>query len=239
MWLSQVTKSADLSLADSLKVFIDRPSLTWLEQQFAFKNLLNRLPFKAEFHVQKQPKTLMDGFKWKYIDFDYTQRVCLYLDIDVMPCKSLKTPCLQMKDGAIIVHPEGGLRNADYGADFTAEELGRMSKELMGFSAGKFAVTDRKIRSALCKATLDCISKKPDAKYYCVDQPFFNRAVYLLGSVVPLVPTVLRTPVVSTNLANYTREQTYLVDLCGEPGDGDLHVSKMINIVSLFNAGVM
>jgi hypothetical protein len=70
-----------------------------------------------------------------------------------------------------------------------------------------------------------------DAGYYTIDQPFYNRAVYMMPRDSRL------TKYVSYNGHGYSKEDTVLLNCGGEPGRDEIHYDKIQEIICLLNVG--
>jgi hypothetical protein len=70
-----------------------------------------------------------------------------------------------------------------------------------------------------------------DAGYYTIDQPFYNRAVYMMPRDSRL------TKYVSYNGHGYSKEDTVLLNCGGEPGRDRIHYDKIQEIICLLNVG--
>jgi hypothetical protein len=70
-----------------------------------------------------------------------------------------------------------------------------------------------------------------DAGYYTIDQPFYNRAVYMMPRDSRI------TKYVSYNGHNYSKDDTVLLNCGGEPGRDKIHCDKIQEVLCLINVG--
>jgi hypothetical protein len=226
IWLSQIIKAGGLDKDDILHMYIDKITLTYLFSNSIFGSLLKKAAFATMILGIPPPKTHLEGMMWKYNISDYTQTIYMYLDIDILVIKPLKELIELVVPNSICVCIEGYMSNSDYGADIPSE----IEEGMNGFSAGKFMVYGKDLR--------DCFFKKIqafcnyDKIYYTVDQPFFNRAILDMENIDV---DVLVEPYVSFEY----NKKTVLLDCAGEPGNGNVHYTKILDVLCLLNCDAL
>ena len=136
----------------------------------------------------------------------------------------------KMTANTLYVCGEGNLRDVYYSEGFSVLE------DLVGFSAGKFAIYGKALLEAFFKRVHEYCEYS--TKYITVEQPYFNRAVYeITGSQT--VDTKLLTYHVCFNGSSYydTDAITIFYDLAGNAGNGITHLKKIMDILCLFSCG--
>jgi hypothetical protein len=72
-------------------------------------------------------------------------------------------------------------------------------------------------------------------KYYTIEQPFFNKAIYSLPETISIYTNYIVSPKISNNCRDFNEKSTILVDFQGQPGDGIFHLDKMIDFFAFAN----
>jgi hypothetical protein len=239
LWLSHSIHANVLSEQDSLKLFIDSVTYTYLTTNTQFSLLLSKLPCTPAMFLFESPTTLLEGCSWKYlIDVDsYKQAIVMYCDIDIYLCKPLGLFCKSLESNTLYVHPEGPIHDPNYGAHFTKEELEKIPANSVGFSAGKFILTGKEVAKTFLHSVRWFLSKSLTTTYYCLEQPIFNYAIYRNPTIHVNISTL--TPVISVNFKGYTKDNTVFLDCMGEPGNGSLHLEKFLQAMCLFHIGIL
>jgi hypothetical protein len=236
IWLSEVVRSAGLGPLDKLQIFADSDTHDYLTSQTPFFSVIGKLPCQVHIQLLPTPKSVLEGMMWKYLSVDYTQDVYFYCDIDCLIVKPIHVLIDKIPKGALWIQPEGPLRQHDWGAAFSEEELRMLPQEALGFSAGKFILHGKGQQQLLFAAIQDMCKKHTGETYYTVEQPFFNKAVLTTNHGFSIdLGTLYHT--VSFNGRNYN-PQTVFLDMAGEPGNADVHLEKMIYILCLRYTGV-
>ena len=231
LWLSQLIKTGGLGKNDKLIMYIDKRTVNYLFNDSIFGSVLGKAPFQTQVLGIPPPKTHLEGMMWKYNICDYTQDIYIYLDIDILVMKSLHELVGNTIPNKIYVCIEGYMSNSDYGADMSSEDL---DEGMNGFSAGKFMVYGKELRDKLFKTIQGfCNYNK---SYYTIEQPFFNRAILCTENIDV---DVLVEPAVSLNNVGYNKDFTVLLDCAGEPGNGDYHHSKILDVFCLLNCDAL
>jgi hypothetical protein len=235
MWLSTLSTHAELDEHDMLSLKVDEPTFNYLNTHTVFVSLFKKSNFKKKVIVCPIPTNLYEGMLMKYLNVNYTQDVYMYCDIDVLIAKPLTSFINNFKLNTLYLQPEGPLSNSNYGAAFSKEELASFSKTAHGFSAGKYFIYGKEIYAnfikSICKLLLD-----NSTIYYTLDQPFFNKAAYVLDKKYNIDIHLLNSSTISVNLGKYSKDTTIFIDSMGIPGDEEFHFDKVLNVYIMIQA---
>jgi hypothetical protein len=136
----------------------------------------------------------------------------------------------------LYLHPEGLLSNSDYGAAFTKEELAFLSESDHGFSSGKYFIYGKELYANFIKSICKLFLTNSTI-YYTLDQPYFNKAVYVLDKKYNINIHLLNPSTVSINLEKYSKDTTIFIDSAGIPGDEECHFDKVFNLYIMIQSG--
>jgi hypothetical protein len=240
IWLSELAKSANLQSGDMIHIDVDEETLKHLQINGVFTNLLSCIRAKTEIRILPKPKTVLEGMMWRYRLFDYDQDVFFYCDIDCLLVNPIHNLIDTLDTNTIYLHKEGNLHSHEWGAAFSAEELQKIPSYCMGFSSGKFIISDKSIYHGLLTTIYNLYISQTDVDFYTLDQPFFNKAIYqLTDSTVRFNTNILEIPIVATNYRGYSKEKTVLLDFMGEPGNGIVHLEKLVNHLCMCYVGIL
>ena len=236
MWLSTALNYGGLGAADVLHLKIDSDTFEYLKTQLAFCGLINRKICQIKIVLYPPPATIQEGMAMRYTKVDYTQDVYMYCDIDILIVKPLLPLYESLPINMISVHAEGKLSDDNYGAAFTAEEKSNLPSTLPGFSSGKFIIHGKELYSQFVEMMMIQYGLTK-ATYYTIDQPLFNKTVYLLVKD-PNYFKIIPPTFISSNGHQFTTE-CILLDAMGMPGDEDMHFDKIINFFILLQSGAL
>jgi hypothetical protein len=231
IWLSQFIKISGLGKDDILHMYIDKKTSEYLFTDSIFGFLLRMAKFQTQIMGIPPPKTHLEGMMWKYNLSDYTQDIYMYCDIDILITKSLHRLVSSVKPNTIYVCIEGYMTDPDYGADISPEVI---QEGMKGFSAGKFIVSGRDLRDNLFINVKELCNYEKN--YYTIEQPFFNRAIMGMTNIDM---DLLNSPLISINGESYNKDSTILIDCAGEPGNGEFHYSKILDVFCLLNCDAL
>ncbi len=234
LWLSQLIKSADLGQQDTLEIICDQPTIQYM-QKTPFPQLMGVLSCKKNFYQLPQPRTLLEGCMWKYMPFEYSEDIFFYCDIDILIIKPLVLLFKDMSQNTLFAHIEGTLVNPNYNSDFPK---GSFSPEENGYSAGKFIITGKELRNRFFTYIQTLHRQNPDAPYFCLEQPFYNRAIYDLKGTYALNMSLFNDETVCKNNSGYSKQKCILFDCNGIPGDDVRHLRKISYAISLLYCGI-
>jgi len=233
MWLSLCWKNSGLTGRDLLYIKIDSETYEYLKKDLVFVGLQKAAPCPVQIEICPPPANLQEGMMMKYMPIHYAQDVYMYCDIDILIVKPLTSLTGAMKPNTIYVHPEGPLTDPNYGAAFTEEELGELTKTNpfpLGYSAGKYSIYGKGLYRDLMASVTRLFDENPKL-HYTIDQPFFNKAVHMGPYTVN--EAMFNRATISQNYHFYSRDTTVLLDAMGIPGDGDFHFEKLIRFYIL------
>jgi hypothetical protein len=223
-WLSKLVQNGELTKDDFLLISIDERTIEYIKTTpKCLTYLLSELKCPYAFKIFPAPETLLDGMKLRYTIINFKQDAYLYLDIDVLVMKPLRSIVDQTAPAKLYVCTEGTLRDPNYGADMS-------STDDPGYTSAVFMVTAPWVMEVLCRRVKDLYE---DKGYYTLDQPFFNKAVYMMRH-----DNTLLTRLHSFNGHGYSKGDTVLLNCAGEPGKGDVHYEKIQEVCCLINVGM-
>lgn len=223
-WLSKLIQNGGLGRDDFLLISIDERTIEYLKTTpKCLAYLFSQLKCPYAFKIFPAPKTILDGMKIRYTPHDFTQDAYMYLDIDVLVMKPLKGILDNVHPEKLYVCTEGTLRDENYGADMS-------STDDPGYTSAIFLVTGNHTQKVLFRRVDELYM---DKGYYTLDQPFFNRVVYMM----PRDDKVL-TRVHSFNGHGYSKGDTVFLNCGGEPGRDDIHYDKLQEVCCLINVGM-
>jgi hypothetical protein len=221
-WLSKLIQNGGLGRDDFLLISIDERTIQHLKTNAGILGtLLSYLKCPYAFKIFPAPATLLDGMKIRYTAHDFKQDAYMYLDIDILVMKPLRLIVDQTENAKLYICTEGTLRDPNYGADMS-------STDDPGYTSAVFMVTAPWVMEVLCRRVGELYE---DKGYYTLDQPFYNRAVYMMPRDSRI------TKYVSYNGHNYSKDDTVLLNCGGEPGRDKIHYDKIHEILCLINVG--
>ena len=232
IWFAQFIK---VRTASSIILLVDTRTFEYLKNT-PFPILFNKIECNISIIQFPVPKTHLDGMKMKYTKFDYNEEYLMYLDIDIFVLKPLIGLMDDLSKG-VYIHREC-MNEKDIEQHGYLDALNEEEKQLIktygiefGASAGKFIIKSKESRDVLFQEIHTFIENNPNTTYYSVEQPIFNRVILCLGSELNI--GFLNNTYISTNFHNMSND-TILIDLNGEPGNGRNHLYKMIEGLILY-----
>jgi len=171
--------------------------------------------------VVPPPRDVYDGMRYKYLLpalFDCTGRDFTYIDCDMLCVRPYTMP---VPPDSFMVYNEGLIKNTDYSG---SDDFMTVSPGQKGLTAGFFmfnygprvAATFRRILASMDEC---------DARFYTLDQPHFNKALYSEGTQIHFLPDDF----ISYNMHSHLDTCSF-VNFCGDPGNGDAHFRKMFDV---------
>jgi len=236
MWFSQLIRCGGLTSTDILYLYTDPVTLSALQQNMVYTLLQPTCPFKLQILVYPQPATLMEGMMIRFNYNEYDQDIFMYCDIDILILKPLRHLMTAVVPNVIYVHAEGTLQDDNYGAAFSKEELQKVIPDALGFSSGKFIIHGKDTHKRLYQLINELYeaSDKTVAPFYTCDQPYYNKALYLMmqQNVCRININYISYPFVLTNSIDIM-DESVLLDAMGIPGDGAFHHTKLLQLYVL------
>jgi len=237
MWLSTALRYGGLNGTDQIHLTTDIDTFEYLKTYTAFCGLMNtNTTCPTHLSLHSPPTTLREGMAMRYMKVKYTQDVYMYCDIDVLIVKPLRPLYESLPVNTLCLHAEGLLSDSNYGAAFSAEEQAMLPSVLPGFSSGKFIICGKDLYTRFVD-TVMMLQAHHSSNYYTIDQPFFNKAVYLLikdpNQLMMIPPTFI-----SPN-GHFFNTECILLDAMGVPGDGEVHFHKILGYFTLLHSNVL
>jgi hypothetical protein len=242
IWFSCLIKTQALNKNDLLLLIIDKYTKSYLENETVFYKLRRKMIVDIQFLILPQPKTLLEGCMWKYNAlekeyFEYNNKdILFYSDIDILFNKSFKTITDAMIPQSIVTHGEGRFETKYFSEGIPDEEKNEFLKyipNIQGLSAGKFAIYGTSIALDIFNKIIEY--NKVETKYFTLEQPFFNRAVYnylYIDKKISLIYFMNNYIIHATQIENNT--SSILIDCVGDTGDYGEHMNKMLNAFCVF-----
>jgi len=234
LWLAKLVQSGGLISNDLLQITVDSRTLEYFNSNSsALPVLLEKLQCSYEIIEVDPPSTSLEGMMNKYNITEYTQDVYIYCDIDIIISNSFHTLMPLLKNNTAYFCNEGLFSHDNYGEGFNQN----IPANLPGFSAGKFIIAGKLIRDSLFNIIKETCNYS--SKFYTVEQPYFNYAIYSLPRDIISVNIDLLTDYVSFNgIERYDKNKTIFNDMAGDPANGEAHLKKIVNVISLYISGV-
>jgi hypothetical protein len=234
LWLAKVIQSGDLRSNDLLQITVDSRTVEYFNSNSsALPVLLEKIQCPYEIIEVDPPSTSLEGMMNKYNFTEYTQDVYIYCDIDIIISNSFHTLLPLLKNNTAYFCKEGSFSHDNYGESFNHG----VSDDLPGLSAGKFIITDKLIRDSLFNIIRQACNYS--TTFYTVEQPYFNYAIYSLPRDTISVNIDLLTEYVSFNgNEGYDKNKTIFNDMAGDPANGEVHLKKIIHMISLYLSGI-
>jgi len=171
--------------------------------------------------VVPPPLDIYEGMRYRYRlpdFFDCTGRDFTYIDCDMLYVRPYTVP---IPPDSFMVYNEGPIDDICYcgSKDFMttspSTQKGLTSGFFMFNYGPRVAATFRRIL-----ASMDC-----PQRFYTLDQPHFNKALYSEGEPVYLLDDTFMSNNMHTHL-----DTCSFVSFCGVPGNGSLHFGKMFDV---------
>jgi len=234
IWLGKVIQLGGLTQNDILKITIDARTYEYYNNTDSpLPLLLEKLQCPYEFILINPPSTSLEGMMNKYIFTEYTQDAWIYSDIDILISNPFSIMIEQTKENTAYFCAEDFFSDNNHGEGYN---MGA-DKNLPGFSAGKFVICGRLLRDSF----FNIIKNSCDYSkvVYTVEQPVFNYAIYCLPRDKVSVDIDLLTKHVSFNCDKdtYNKNITIFNDMAGDVADGESHVKRVMDTISLYFIG--
>ena len=231
IWLSKVIEFGGLTDSDQLNIHIDKRTLGYLQiTDTVLGTLVSKLQCPYTFIQIEPPSSQLEGMMNKYLFTDYNKDIYIYSDIDILTIKAFRNFTDKLKNDIIYLCPESNLTDDNYGIGFPTD----FSKNGQpGFSAGKFAITSKDKRDQFFRCIQEICDYSTD--YYTVEQPFFNRAKYLMP--VEYFDITLMSEHVSFNGDSYNKDTTVFYDNAGDVCSGQKKLKKIVGVLCGFAVG--
>ena len=234
IWLGKVIQSGGLTSSDFLQITMDSRTVEYFNSNSSpLPVLLEKLQCSYKIIEVDPPSTSLEGMMNKYNLTEYDQDIYIYCDIDILISNSFHILLPELKDNTAYFCKEGSFSHDNYGEGFNHG----ISDDLPGFSAGKFVIAGKLIRDSLFNIIKQVCNYS--TKFYTVEQPYFNYAIYSLPRDTVSIDTELLTGYVCFNgNEGYDKNKTIFNDMAGDPANGEAHLKKIIHMISLYLSGI-
>lgn len=228
IWLTYLLKYGNLDSTDSIAVLIDKRTFEHIQELESLSILVDSCSCPVKFICTEPPLTLSEGICQRYRFIKQT--TTLFLDLDIIVLKSLKTIIHPLNSKQILVMPEGRLEDDNYGGLVLKGDI----PSGCGFSAGWFGFYPcPEIQQLFEYIRKECIAQSKDP-FYTVDQPFFNKWIWNSLTENPLgISVLLMNDEIVENNSFQPQPSTVFMNYCGEPGKGETHATKMVGLMCL------
>ena len=235
IWLGKVIQSGGLTSNDILKISMDKRTCEYYNNvNSPLPILLEKLQCPYEFILFDPPSSSLEGMMNKYIFIDYTQDVWIYSDIDILISNPFSIMIEQTKENTAYFCREDWFSDDNHGDGYNMD----VDKNLPGFSAGKFVICGKLLRDSFFNIIRNSCDYSRVS--YTVEQPVFNYAIYCLPrDKVSVDMNLLTKHVVFNGDKNiYNKDITIFNDMAGDVADGESHVKRIMDTISLYFVGI-
>lgn len=248
IWLTYAKKNAGLKKGDNLVVYVDTITFGYLNKLADFANSIygDSPEYNISFQSFNQPKTLSEGMTHRYSIFQkkIPNDIYIYLDVDCLILRSMHDyQNLYKRDdegvyldvngkifrNTLCVMPEGVLSHTNYCGDII--EITPYLKDACGYSSGHFIFTQSNTLKELFQRIISSVMLRENNPMYTLDQPFLNYEIIQIYKHVnyeEFAIVQLDQQKMEANVLGKTVKNAYLLNFCGEPGDGKKHFLKAL-----------
>jgi hypothetical protein len=227
-WLAHVFKYADLNKEDKLRIIIDKDTYDHLNEVSFYSLIIKLLDCEKEFIFIARPKTHAEGMMSRFIEKEYTQTSYMYCDIDILIKNPLRGLTSIIAENTLAVHVEGTMVESCYNMLFPDDWILEKGAQHSGFSSGKFIINGHELYKYFFNLVNTTSKNQPIDDFYAPDQCVYNYAVYSMPRETYNVDmTTIKAPIISINGSDECPDKTIMIDMMGEPGNGDLHFIKI------------
>lgn len=170
--------------------------------------------------VVPTPQGVYEGMRIRYIlpeIFDCRGKDFTYIDCDMLYVREYT---IAIPADSFLVYNEGPIEAWGYSG---SDNFMTILPGQKGLTSGFFMFNYGPKVAATFKSILESMDAGP--KYYTLDQPHFNKALYSEGVRIEFLPDTFICDNMHSSL-----ETCSFVNFCGEPGNGDRHFRKMFDI---------
>lgn len=239
IWFTYLKKYGGLGPDDTFGLIVDENTMNFLNSREPFGYISLGAPFSIEVSIMPSPKSIMEGISERYDKYHFTQfakhDLNLYLDIDCLCIKNIHRFFGQFNtENSFFAIAEGEMRHPNYrGELLTAEE----TDGYIGFSAGWHAWTNTPGQEEFFATVLNGCREWSGEQFYTVDQPFYNRELFLYMTKQKQKDFTLCAvdeKIVAVNPLIYSPlAEAYFANFPGEPGVANCHYDKMLGYMCM------
>jgi len=239
IWFTYLKKYGGLDEGDTFGLIVDEDTMDFLNSREPFGYISLGVPFSIEISIMNRPKCLKYGLSERYNNYHFTQftkhDLHLYLDIDCLCIKNIHIFFRQFNtENSFFAIAEGEMRHPNYrGELLTAED----ADGYIGFSSGWYAWTNTPGQKELFATVLNGCREWSGNPFYTVDQPFYNRELFLYMTKQKQKDFTLcavEEKIVAVNPLIYSPlVEAYFANFPGEPGVANCHYNKMLGYMCM------
>lgn len=231
-WLAMVVKNAGLTEHDVIHINMDMRTIEYLENEVSIgATLLKKLNCDYNIYAFEPPQTSLEGMMNKYTFNEYTQDIYIYTDIDMFILKPLRNMVSELNIDTYYFLKGESLDKKFYSEGFPSDFIPPdILTTLPGFNASLFIVTSILLRDNFFSRINELCDYS--SEYLCVEQPYFNRAIYEIPRKELHVNIDLLSIYAEFSAFDVNSKVIFL-DFCGETSNGLSHFIKMSRIMCL------
>jgi hypothetical protein len=232
IWLKFVEAFGCVQSTDHICVLVDKETKKYLET-------LNVVPLPYTCIEFEQPSTIQEGTQFRYRIYEsgliQEDTAACYMDVDMLVIKDIHwiQSELDAAPKSLLVYPEYTMRHFTYLGDLTEEDMvlfdefpelytnhPGMSSTIFAFCGKTFQGPFEELVSKMRTSTIT---------HYTLDQPFFNRMVlwHCYKKQTFEISFLQKTCIAYNELRSRCSPEVCILNYCGEPGDQELHWTKM------------
>jgi hypothetical protein len=239
IWFTYLKKYGGLGPDDCLGLIVDENTMECINSREPFGYISLGAPFSIEVSIMPRPSCFKYGLSERYNTHHFTQfakhDLNLYLDIDCLCIKNIHRFFSQFNtENSFFAIAEGEMSHPNYrGELLTAED----TDGYVGFSSGWYAWTHTPGQEEFFATVLKGCREWSGDTFYTVDQPFYNRELFLymtkqkqkdftlcaLDEKIVAVNPLIYSPLAEAHFANFP----------GEPGVANCHYDKMLGYMCM------
>ena len=239
MWFSYLKRYSGLGPNDSVGLIVDEDTFGHMDSEGnqIFAYISERVPFRVEISIMKRPANLSEGLSERYNMTHFASftraELNLYLDIDCLCIRNIHklfdnyTP----NGNTIYVMPENGtIDDDDHGGEFVRSS-NLPYADIPAFTSAWIAWNHSEKQKDIFNTVLKDCRERYENPLYTVDQPFYNREIFLALNTVHIVEQdiLLYNPYIPDKRL----KDAYFVNFAGEPGVEDCHFTKMFGFMCM------
>ena len=210
LWLKSLYASGTYRKDDRIAILCDSKTLEHLKTI----NLFKIAPGLELVDMGNPPRECRDGMEWKYMFRPKVDETVVYADTDQIFRRPFH---VELPPDSLLVYPEGDIAHSNYRGDY-------LLRGGQGFTAGIWAYRPGVKMSEFLDDTLK-VCQESTKRFYTLDQPHFN---YCIAKNRPNL-SLMKKETISFN-GNNNLKEAHVLNLCGEPGAGAFHFTKMMDL---------
>ena len=208
LWLKSLFASGTAQKGDKIAILCDEETLKHLKTINLFRLT------GVELVVVPKPRDAREGMNLKYVFRPQVDAVVVYSDVDQIFRKPFRP---ELPPDTLLLYPEGSIEHPNYRGDYPL-------RGGQGFTAGIWAYRPGVKMTQLLD---DCLEtcRTSEKKFYTLDQPHFN---FCIAKIRPPM-ALMKKETISFN-GNNDLKECHVLNLCGDPGSGHFHFTKMLDM---------